>query len=864
MTIITTMSALLPRGVTAFALLAASGLWACDDDGGGIQRLAGRLDTELVVDFGDVQVGILAERPLVVTNGGRGNLAVTAVRPALGFSAAEYEFKVDTATFDLPPAGTHDVALSFQPLVEMAEPVESSFVFENDAETVTVKVRGRGIRSGLVVEPNPVDFGNVLPGSSKSLEVKITNAMAFPVDVYSAMGRAGTPEVMITSGTGRFEITVPVESDGSILTGPGLLGPGQTATFTAIYTPDSSSDGRTDRARWVVSSCPSSVCDVDVVLQGRGSNEGLDCQPSAVNFGGINPGTVATKMITCTNVANDALRVVALELEPGAPAAYHLPPASGLPVEVQPTQSINFAVQYAPDASTLGAGAQVATVAVQAQTLGSRMLQPSRVSLTAETGGPAIQVLPTQLNFGRVAIGTRSTKPLLVENSGYTDLVVTMVEADSAATGAFSASTPSFTLAAGTSTVVIVSFAPVQVGAVASSLIFHSNDSANPDLAVPLSGGGLDLPPCNYRATPNPVSFGVVTANTTRTQAVRIENLGTEDCLVNDVELLTAPQTPATEFRLVNGNETDILIAPGAYKDLPIEYRPSGGGGDNAYLTFYISEPANPNPQIPVSGTGEATTEITCPPAVVTPAGTAVNLTVNATTRGTSIVGYQWTIVSAPTGGVGTPNQWNPDPPRAATETFLPYIVGAYSVQVTVTDNTGATDTCTVQVTAEGHGLRATLSWDGTGDVDLHVTNSTSLPWFNTPNDCYYSNQSPVWDAAFATSTGPNPDLDFDNTSSLGPENTSIDQPTIGTVYTIGVHNFARSAGRIATLEVFCGGTVVPTSTFISRALVGADAGNCTANDFWTVATVVFTSQTTCTVTPVNTYTTSAERCLAY
>ncbi|MBK6690471.1 MAG: choice-of-anchor D domain-containing protein [Deltaproteobacteria bacterium] len=854
----------LRSGLTALSLGVLLGALGCEDDGGGINRLGGRLDTELLIDFGDVQVGILAEQALVVTNGGEGNLNVSTARPALTFSAAEYEFKVDGSGFALPPNGTQDVKVSFQPLTEMAEPVESTFTFESDAAAVTVRVKGRGIRSGLIIEPNPVDFGNVLPGSSKNLEIKITNAMSFAVDVYSQAGRSGTPELMITAGTGRFEITTPVESDGSILPGAGKLDPGASTTVTAIYTPDTNSDGRTDRARWIVSSCPSSVCEVDVTLQGRGSNEGLECAPSAVNFGAINPGTVATRMVTCTNVANDALRVVGLELESGAAPAYRLPPATGLPVTLEPTQSINFVVQYVPDVSTLGAGAQVATVAVRGETTMARALQPSRVSLTAETGGPAIQVLPVQLNFGRVAIGTGSTKRLLVENSGYTELQVTMVEADSAATGAFSASTPSFNLAAGTSTIVNVTFRPIQVGAVTSTLIFHSNDSANPDLPVPLSGGGIELPPCNYRATPNPVSFGVVTANSASTQAVRIENLGTDDCLVNDVELLTAPQVPATVFRLVNGNETDILIAPGAFKDLPIEYRPPTGGTDNAYLTFYISNPSAPNPQIPVLGTGEATTEITCPPAVTTPAGAPVTLTVNATTRGTTITGYNWTILSAPTGGIGTPNQWTPNPPRAATEVFLPYIVGTYAVQVTVTDNTGATDTCAIPVIAEGHGLRATMSWDGTGDVDLHVTNSTSQPWFSSPSDCYYSNQSPIWDPVYAASTGPNPDLDFDNTSSFGPENTSIDQPTIGTTYTIGAHNFARSAGRIVTLEIFCGGTVVPTATFISRALIGADAGNCTPNDFWTVATVVFTSATTCTVTPVNTYSTSADRCLAY
>jgi hypothetical protein len=44
----------------------------------------------------------------------------------------------------------------------------------------------------------------------------------------------------------------------------------------------------------------------------------------------------------------------------------------------------------------------------------------------------------------------------------------------------------------------------------------------------------------------------------------------------------------------------------------------------------------------------------------------------------------------------------------------------------------------------------------------------------------------------------------------------------------------------------------------------GPNIGNCTANDFWKVATVRFTSATTCTVTTVNTYTGSNPRCTAF
>ncbi len=240
-----------------------------------------------------------------------------------------------------------------------------------------------------------------------------------------------------------------------------------------------------------------------------------------------------------------------------------------------------------------------------------------------------------------------------------------------------------------------------------------------------------------------------------------------------------------------------------------------------------------------------------CPGDVSVNAGTPVVLTAT----GTMIVSWTWTIVSGPVGGAATA-VWAPTPPRSATETFTPTIVGDYVIRVSAVDTAGRTLTCMFTVHALSHGLRVELTWDGSGDIDLHLHDSTTTPWFAAPQDCYYANTVTPWGA----------NLDFDNTVSSGPENDRVDTPAVATNYTIGVHNYSLGAGRIATVRVFCGSTTttIPTMTFTSRALTGATAGNCTANDFWKVATVRFTSATTCTITPINTYSPSSARCTAF
>ena len=89
---------------------------------------------------------------------------------------------------------------------------------------------------------------------------------------------------------------------------------------------------------------------------------------------------------------------------------------------------------------------------------------------------------------------------------------------------------------------------------------------------------------------------------------------------------------------------------------------------------------------------------------------------------------------------------------------------------------------------------------NGAGDVDLHVHNANNTAWFNG-DDCYYGNLRPAWGAV----------LDFDNTSTVGPENTRLDAPAVGSSYVVGVHNYARAQGRVATVQIFCGSTTSTT-----------------------------------------------------
>jgi hypothetical protein len=831
-------------------LFLAIGLGCSDLDP--IDPLTGRIETDSAVDFGDVQIGIVESRDITVRNTGSIELSITGARGGEDFSSAAHEFSVTPTSFSLAPGTDRALTVSFQAFEPMAEAARSSFVIETDAgETVraTVDVSGRGIVSGLVVDPNPIDFGTVLIGSSASVPVTITNTLDAEVEV------TGT-EVVADDGNGAFSI------DGTF----GALAPGASLSLEATYAPDPIPTSIEDRAHFDVSNCSSALCAVRVDMRARPSQAALECTP-AIEFGAVPPDATAVRTIACTNVASDPVEVLDWALDPNSASSLGVEPFA--PVTVPAGGEITIDVSFAPTAAELGASVAGTLVIRGRNAVTTDGITPVHIALSGSVGGPAIRVLPQALDFGDVQIGTIDRAHLLVVNDGVDPLLVSMVASSAIE---FDLDLSTFELAAGGSTSIDVSFAPFALGLVEGALTILSNDGAAPMLEVPTRGNGVDLGPCAHSIVPADLNWGVVTLGSPVVREVEIRNAGAGTCLVKDLEV------NGIGFALV-GAANEIMIGPGDAATVGVSFDPPRAGDHSGDLSFYVSDPAASLPSVPLFGVGLGITAIECPAEIETDAGTPVVLSVNATSQTGTVAAYGWQIVGAPIGAIGTPNQWNPAPPDAPTETFLPYLVGRYEIEASVTDGLGITETCTTAVTAFGHGFRVELTWDGFGDVDLHVHNSTISPWFGQggPNgnadDCFYANCSqsavisgPIWDPAYAPYEGRNPSLDVDNIVAFGPENIRVDEVLPADEFTVALHYFWDHGfgQRVGTVNIFCGRTASPTASYVSNPMDGPDQGARTDNTFWKVATVTFTSTNTCGITTLDMYETGNDAVTAF
>ncbi|MCK6544713.1 choice-of-anchor D domain-containing protein [Myxococcota bacterium] len=632
------MSVLFRRTSSLPLLLGVLVAAGCNEDDG-FGRLKGEIQVNCCVgktpieegidtiDFGDVQVGIAMTWDVVLKNSGDGAFSITSVELADSFSTTAYEFKLGDARFALAPQGTRNVSVSFLPYAEMEQAVESSFrivtdIKANDAGTefvtYTVRVRGRGVDSGLLVEPNPVLFGKVLVGSSSTLDVVVTNKLSIPVDVTTRLGGDGRPEIVNQGGLGRFELLSPVTATGSILPTNGdgtplLLAPDASITVQVRYTPDPGQEDREDQGRWTLSNCSSPLCDVDVVLRGTGTNAAIECDPPSVDFGDVNPNTVVTKKTTCTNVATEEVTVTGWEMGPGSATEYRVTPYNGQPSRLTPGAGFDVEVQFAPTLASVGRNPAGSVVITGRNPRANRDLTPTRVAISGDAGGPDIATTPTMFNFGQVAIGTSSRKRLLVENTGYSALVITGVDGDADRTGAYSTDFgqgSQVSINPGESRIIQVTFTPATTGVVTSAVLISSDDADEGELRIPLTGEGVNLPPCSYSLSPTTINFGIVQVLHSTTQGLRIENTGANDCLINDIEI--APGS-SSSYNLVNGNETGVILPPGQSKTIIVGYTPGGERTDMGTLAFYISDPTAPNVEVPLRGTGSASALLISP-----------------------------------------------------------------------------------------------------------------------------------------------------------------------------------------------------------------------------------------------------------
>ena len=197
-------------------------------------------------------------------------------------------------------------------------------------------------------------------------------------------------------------------------------------------------------------------------------------------------------------------------------------------------------------------------------------------------------------------IGQAGTLTTAVENVGSAALDVTMVNLCLGTSGEFSFS-PSgpFTVAAGASRTLTVTYTPADTGPDTGCLQLASNDpDENPiDLNVAATGAPAPVPDINLN--PSSLDFGSVVIGQAGTLAAAIENVGTANLEVTMVNLCSAT---SAEFSWAPAGP--FTIAPGMSQSLNVTYTPTNTGQDTGCLQLASNDPDESPIDLNVMGTG--------------------------------------------------------------------------------------------------------------------------------------------------------------------------------------------------------------------------------------------------------------------
>ncbi len=426
-------------------------------------------------------------------------------------------------------------------------------------------VTAHAISVQLGASPQPLDFGAVSLRTTATRQLEIDNPS--PIAVTAVVSLSGAASFAV--GGGAATVAVPAQGSATLAVTftPELLGPAQATLQLA----------------------PCAGCAATPVpAKGTGVASVVSVSPASLDLGNVHLGQSVQKTVTISNAGNVPLALGGVSISAGEPP-FSVSPSGA--ASVPAAGSLDLAVTFAPTA----AGAFQGNLQIQTADPASPVVD---VPLTGASGVAAIAVLPPALDFGAVPANATVTEAILIQNVGDAAPGVSPLTVSSVTvTGpGFSIQPPPANqqLAAGQTITVPVIWASGTPGTASGEVDVASDDPLTPLVRVPLAGTSRTVAPCAWSATPSQVDFGLLQPGQQATLSFALENVGTDECLIGNLQTTGAP------FSLTGPPPPQLLLQPGDMYDLGVIYAPTRLGVDTGDVTFSASNAAAG--QVPLLG----------------------------------------------------------------------------------------------------------------------------------------------------------------------------------------------------------------------------------------------------------------------
>jgi len=520
------------------------------------------------VTFGPVIVGATRSQTIAVTNAGFVDLHVTDV------SVSDPRFTVDPAGFDLPPGGYWEVGVSVTPVAP--GPASGTITIRSDDPdegTLRFTVGANGIVPGLLsVTPLRLDAA-LQTGAIVTRDLTLTNAGGSMLS-WGVRARA----------TGAIGAETADLSDVRVLFDASHGGPGAGAWGALISNLTGRGAVLTVNSQTVA---PATLDAADILWVSEGTVEWAQEERNAV----------------AEWIQRGGSLLVDGEDARSLPFFNGLLAATGVPIVYEPASGVTgSSTRLLPHEITRDAtAAHLAGAAARLRALGP----DAAIVIEDAAGAPA--VISAFAGRGRVLV---MTGRLLADFAAiYADNRRISTQAfEWLGAAAWLSVTPAYgTTQPGQSAVIQarIDGSRLHGGAYHADLLLNANDPVNPQTVIPVD---LELTSAPDIVTgPAAIHFGPVFVGATRTEVLRLQNVGTSSLAITGIE------ASAPEITIAVGPDA-LTMSPGERRDVSLICAPSALGPIAGTITVRSDDPDSPVVSIALDGNGLPAPDIAVSP----------------------------------------------------------------------------------------------------------------------------------------------------------------------------------------------------------------------------------------------------------
>jgi hypothetical protein len=443
--------------------------------------ITGNLSPGRILDFGQVPSGQSSPQVLTVTNTSSGSLSAVANTVTLHRITSQWPFlSTSTCGVTLAVNQSCTVTISYSPLNQVL-PGTVTPVATSDTGTLTLESDAISGPDLIYLAGTATPTAVTAPSNTAPL-VGFTasqNSLTFP---DTAIGFASAPQLVMLANTGNtvLHIVGLTASTDFAVTGDSncaVLVPGASCLLTVTFAPQISAQPGSTRVGSIEISSDSSASLEFLSLIGTASPSTLLFQPGALNFGVSLVGSTVTLPLAITNAGTSAAVFNGVTTTGDYAVTGNCPTVGS---SLAPNANCTLQVDFTPTASGLRTG----TVSIAS----SVSATPLTAALTGTGVQSHLQITPTTLSFGNVALGESASLSLTLANTGTAS--ISRIAFTASAGYAVTAPCSFTTLSPSASCSVTVEFRPTAAGLSAGTLTIISSDPTSPD-RIALSGTGI-------------------------------------------------------------------------------------------------------------------------------------------------------------------------------------------------------------------------------------------------------------------------------------------------------------------------------------------------------------------------------------